>query len=86
MIINFLVNVVLLTIGAVLGQLPEIKTLPTFMGFDIDGALVHGVGNMYSFLGAFWPILYLFNGFLAIIGYHISKIALRFLIGNRIPS
>jgi len=86
MIIAFLFNLIVLIIASIFSLLPTVETLPTIGGFDIDTALVTGVGQLNAFVTAFWPIKYLFYGFLFIMGYYAFKIGLRFLIGHRAPS
>lgn len=86
MITNLLLNVVVLFIGAIFSWLPQVTTLPTIMGVDVDGALVTGVGQLYQFTDTFWPLGYMFNGFIFLMGYYIIKLGIRFLLGHRGPA
>lgn len=86
MIINLFLNVVVLILGAVFSWLPQITTLPNIVDYDIDTALVTGVGQLKSFLQAMWPIGVMFQGFLAILFYFTIKIILRFFLGHRSPT
>lgn len=85
MIIAFLFNLIVLVIGAIFSILPEVSTLPSVGGFDIDAALVAGIGQLNAFFTAFWPLSIMFQGFLVIMGYHALKIGIKFLIGHRAP-
>lgn len=85
MIIAFLFNLIVLVIGSVFSLLPAVATLPVVNGFDIDSALVVGMGELHTFVTAFWPLYDLFQAFLFLMGYFAFKIGLRFLIGHRTP-
>lgn len=85
MITNLIINVFVLFVGAVFSLLPQITTLPTIAGFDIDSALVSGVGQMRAFFVAFWPLAILMQGFAALMAYFILKMGLKFLFGSRAP-
>lgn len=85
MIINFLLNIVVLILNVIFGWLPEVITLPTIVGYDIDGALVSGVGQLRFFFSSFWAIGYMFSGFLVIIGYYVMKATLKLFLGARAP-
>lgn len=85
MIIAFLFNLIVLIIGAVFSLLPAVDKLPEIGGVDIDTELVTGIGQLHAFMTAFWPLIYIFGGFLVILGYYGLKMGLRFLIGHRAP-
>ncbi len=85
MISNLLINFVLMILGAVFSWLPIVTRLPTIVGFDIDSALVTGVGQLNVFLTTFWPIKYMFLGFLFILGYYAVKMIVVFFLGHRAP-
>lgn len=85
MIIAFLFNLIVLVVGAVFSLLPTVDTLPTIFGFNIDAALVSGVGALNTFTNTFWPIRDLLGGFFFLMGYYAFKIGLRFLLGHRAP-
>jgi hypothetical protein len=84
-ITNLFINLVVLILGAVFSWLPEVKTLPTIGGFDIDGALVTGMGQVHTFFSTFWVLQYMFYGFLALMGYYALKMAVTFFLGHRAP-
>lgn len=86
MIVAFLFNLIVLVIGAVFSILPAVTTLPTINGFDIDAALVSGMGQVHTFFITFWPLSIMFQGFLFLMGYYALKIGIRFIIGHRAPS
>lgn len=85
MIINFILNIVVLILNVIFGWLPEVTTLPTVIGYDIDGALVSGVGQLRFFFISFWAIGYMFGGFIVLIGYYITKMTLKLFLGARAP-
>ncbi len=85
MIVAFLFNLIVLVIGAIFSLLPQITTLPTINGFDIDGALVQGMGEVHTFFITFWPLGIMFQGFLFLMGWYALRMGVRFLIGHRAP-
>jgi hypothetical protein len=85
MIVDLLLNVLLLVIGAIFSILPIVYTLPTIAGYDIDAALVSGIGQFNVFTTAFWPLSVMFQGFLVIMLYYALKMGLRFFLGHRAP-
>lgn len=85
MITNLLINLVVLILGAIFSWLPQVTKLPTINGYDIDTALVTGVGQLHTFMITFWPLQYMFYGFLFIMGYYALKMAVTFFLGHRAP-
>jgi hypothetical protein len=85
MITNLLINLLVLILGAIFSWLPVVTTLPTIAGFDIDGALSTGIGQLHTFTQTFWPIQYMFNGFLFLLLYYMLKMAVTFFLGHRAP-
>lgn len=85
MIINFILDLFILFIGGIFSWLPQIATLPTIAGYDIDGALVTGMGDFYAFATAEWPLMYVMYGFGAIMGYLILKKVVKFFFGSHAP-
>ncbi len=85
MIANIFLNIVVLIIGAIFSWLPVVTSLPTINGFDIDSALVTGIGQLNTFLNTFWPIKYMIVGALTIFSYYILKMGLKFILGHRAP-
>lgn len=84
MIVNLILNAVLLILGIAFSWLPDVDTLPEIAGYDIDTALVNGVGQFRSFIEVFWPLQTLFYGLIFLLGYYIIKnVVLRFFIGQR---
>ena len=86
MIISFLLNTIVLVLGAIFSLFAVVTTLPTVAGFNIDAALVTGMAELNTFFVAFWPIWIMFQGFLAILLYFSLKLILRFFLGHRAPS
>jgi hypothetical protein len=85
MIINLLVNFIVLVFGALFSFFPVVLKLPTVFGFDIDTAMAAGMGSLNTFMTSFWPIKYMFMGFLAIMAYYGLKMIVTFLLGHRAP-
>jgi ABC-type phosphate/phosphonate transport system permease subunit len=85
MIINLLIGLITLILGAIFSWLPIVTTLPTIAGFDIDGALVTGMGQFNTFVTTFWPLDYMFKAFLVLMGYYGLKMLITFFLGHRAP-
>lgn len=83
MIINLLINLVVLIVGAVFSLLPIVTTLPTIGGYDIDSALSSGIGSFHVFATAFWPFQYILDGFIFLMTYYIIKMVFKFIMGAR---
>jgi hypothetical protein len=86
MIINFLLSIIVNILTVIFGWLPSIQTLPKIMGFDIDSALVTGMGQLNTVISSVWVLGYLMGGFLVIMGYYGLKMTLRFFLGSRAPA
>lgn len=85
MITNLILNIIVLFIGAIFSWLPQVTTLPLINGYDIDSALVTGVGQLRAFTNTFWPLWIVFQGFLALFVYYILKASVKFFLGHRTP-
>ncbi len=85
MIIQAILDLITDFLTAIFSWLPQVNTLPTIGGFDIDTTLSSGMGGFYSFIHVFWPIEIMFKGFLFIMGYYTIKIVLRLFMGSRSP-
>ena len=85
MIINLFLNIVVLFFGALFSWLPIVDRLPLIFSFDIDTAMVTGIGQLNVFMQTFWPLKYMFLGFLTIMTYYLLKIGVRFFLGHRAP-
>lgn len=85
MIINLLLNVLIGIVGVFFSWLPAVDTLPSIFGFDIDGALVSGMGQLNFVRTQVWALNYLFLGFLFIMGYFGVKMVVRLFLGSRTP-
>lgn len=85
MIIVLLLNLLVMIIGVIFSWLPEVTTLPTIFGFDVDALLVTGVGYMRTVFQTFWVLDIMFQGFLVIMLYYVIKITIRFFLGHRTP-
>jgi hypothetical protein len=85
MLVMLLLNVIVLFLGAFFSFFPTVDTLPLIVGYDIDGALVSGVGQLHSFFATFWYLGVLFQGFLALMVYYAGKMIVRVFFGSRAP-
>ncbi len=85
MVINLLINVITLLLGSIFSHFPSVTTLPPIFGYDIDTAMVSGMGGFNTFITTFWPVKYMFEGFLAILAYFGIKMVARLLLGHRAP-
>jgi hypothetical protein len=85
MLIIFALNVIVLGFGAIFLWLPVVTTLPQIVGYNIDGALVQGMGYVNTVLGAIWPLMYVFLGMLSLMTYYTIKMGVKFLLGHRAP-
>lgn len=87
MLVNLLINLVLLIIGAVLSLpiFPKIDKFPTINGYDIDSALVTGLGQLHQIMGTFWIIKDVFYAFLFLLGYYGLKMVVKLFFGHRSP-
>lgn len=86
MIITFLLNLVVAVLNIIFSWLPTITTLPTVNGYDIDTALLNGMGQLNLVMQTFWPLQTMFNGFLVLMGYYGIKMTLRLFLGHRAPA
>jgi len=85
MLTMLIINVFVLFLGSIFIWLPQITTLPIILGFDIDSALVTGVGQFKTLATTFWPWLYVFYGLLVLLGYFSIKQVIKFFLGSRAP-
>lgn len=86
MITALFLNLLITILGVIFVWLPEVKTLPTIGGFDIDAAFVTGLSYFNRILDVFWPIKTVMTAFLILMGYYGLKIIVRFFIGSRAPA
>ena len=85
MIFNLLFNLVALLLGSIFSHFPSVTTLPTINGYDIDAALVTGMGAFRTYTTAFWPIADMFAGFLVLMAYYGVKMIVKLFMGHRTP-
>ncbi len=86
MITLLAMNFILLVVGFIFQQLPVVDHLPTIAGYDIDTALVTGVGYMRTFAETFWYIGIVFEGFGVLMAYYAIKLLAKLFFGNRSPT
>lgn len=85
MLIMLLWNVVILGLGAIFSWLPIVTVLPHIVGYDIDAALVNGMGYVNNVFTAIWPLAIVFQGMMYLMLYYTIKMVLKFLLGHRAP-
>lgn len=85
MIITWLLTLLMNMFSAIFSILPAVTTLPTIGNYDIDTALVQGVGQAYTFADSVWVIKDVLLGATFIWGYYVLKLVARLLIGHRAP-
>lgn len=85
MITQVFIGTLIDLLNAIVGWLPNVTTLPTILSFDIDTALITGVGELRTFFTTFWPFMYVFEGFMVLLTYYGIKMLLRLLLGHRAP-
>ena len=85
MITTLLINSILLLFTTLFSLLPQVNTLPTVIGFDIDATMVTAISTYNTFAQVVWPLHYLLLGFLTIVGYEVTKIIVRAILGHRSP-
>lgn len=86
MISALVINIIVLILGVIFGWLPSVTSLPAIGGYDIDTALVNGMGYTRTFFETFWPLSIVFDGFLVLMLYFVIKIVIRFFLGHRSPT
>lgn len=86
MITNIFINLVILILGAIFSFFPVVNTLPTIAGFNIDANMLLGMGYINTVFQTFWPLAYMFQAFLFLMGYYILKIIVVFFLGHRAPT
>jgi amino acid transporter len=85
MITSIFIGIIVSLISTVFSMLPTVTTLPTIAGYDVDGALVTGMGEFTHFIQDVWPIYDVFLGFLVLMGYFGIKMLLKAVLGSRAP-
>lgn len=85
MIVNFFITIIVSAINIVFSWLPQVSTLPTINGFDLDTALSSGMGYFFTFTNAFWYVSDVFAGFLILMSYYGIKMLLKLIFGHRAP-
>jgi hypothetical protein len=86
MIITWILSGLITVLSVIFSILPAVTTLPTIGGYDIDTALVTGVGQAYTFANSVWVIQDVLYGAAFIWGYYMLKLVARLLIGHRAPA
>jgi len=85
MLIMLLLNVVVVALGGIFVWLPEVLVLPDIVGYNIDGALVMGMGYVNRVFETIWPLAIMWTGFQYLMAYYIIKMGVKFLLGHRAP-
>jgi TRAP-type mannitol/chloroaromatic compound transport system permease small subunit len=85
MLISKLLELILNIFMALFFFLPSVSKLPSIAGYDIDTALVTGVGQAYNFAGVVWPIWDVLLGALFLWTFHGLMLFVKLLLGHRAP-
>lgn len=85
MLVQFFIQVIITLLEIVFSWMPDVTTLPTIGGYDIDAALVTGVGSFKEYITVVWPIAVVFEGLMFLLGYYFLKMILKFFFGQRAP-
>lgn len=86
MIISTILDLITFFVSIITHLLPTVTTLPNIAGFNIDSALVSGVGQLNQFTNAFWPIADMLFAFFALVSYYILKKIAILILGSRSPA
>ena len=86
MLISNILGVLANIVAVLCSFLPSVTVLPTIAGYDIDTALVTGVGQAYQFASVVWPIWDVLLGALFLWGFHSLMLLVKLLLGHRAPS
>ncbi len=73
------------TVNYIFSFFPAVLTLPKIGSYDIDGALVSGIGQFHTVSNALWPLQIMFEGFLFLMAYYALKILANLIFGHRAP-
>lgn len=85
MIITKLLLIIATAITALVSWLPIVTTLPPIAGYDIDTALVNGVGQAYNFFEVMWVVKDVLLGALFLWGFYGLMLGVRLFLGHRAP-
>lgn len=86
MLLQFFLNWIITLLEILFSWLPNVTTLPTIGGYDLDGALVTGVASFKEFILVVWPIGVVFDAFMILMLYYLTKMMLKFFLGSRAPA
>lgn len=86
MIVSLILNFIVLIVGVLFSWTDRVTSLPTIAGYNIDAALVQGMGYTKTFFQTFWPLSIMFQGFLVLMSYYMVKMVLRLFLGSRAPA
>ncbi len=86
MITILFLNFLVVILGAIFSLFPVIDKLPVLFGFDIDTAIVNGMGSLQALFSTFWILQDIFYGFLALMTYYTIKVVIKFFLGSRTPT
>jgi len=86
MLITKLLLLVAYAVSALLSFLDIVTTLPMINGYDIDSALVSGVGQAYNFAAVVWPVRDVLLGAAVLWAFHGLMLFLKAILGSRAPA
>lgn len=85
MIFISILQFVVAILAALLSWLPNVSSLPTVLGVDVDANMINAMSYFYSATDSFWPVRDLFIGVLFYTTYLGIKLLARLMLGHRAP-
>lgn len=85
MITAIVIGVIVSFLASVFSIFGGVEKLPTIGDFDIDTALVTGMGQFKHFMADVWVLQYVFQGLGVLIVYYGAKMILKVFLGSRAP-
>lgn len=84
MIIEFTLDTIITVLNVILSWLPDATTLPQIVGADLDGSLVTAVSFLRRIMEVYWFLGIIFDGFLFLLVYYITKMVLKLFLASRL--
>ncbi len=85
MITDLFINFFVLAMSVLFSWTKVVTKIPNIIGYDIDSALSNAMGQFTIIGRSFWFLKDLVLGFIAIMGYYLLKMTLKFFLGHRAP-
>jgi len=75
----------LLVVGSIFGTIFSIFPSVTSLPFSLDAFLITSVGQLYAFIGVFWPLQPVWDCVLFYVPIKAGLLVLRVFLGSRVP-